>query len=184
MEAGVDSASLSEFIQNKCARKSKDASLQDIDLTNSQIHDLLKMGGKISGGAALKKYLYMDNSADVDVFFDDLNQFVKAHLHVYSNKRIDVCLYRNEPYELFDISSSKISFDGSDFKLDKSCEESLVTGISRICFDSIVDPKATMRRVIKYGQIYQFKFLPEEIALLGSIGQVDNDLINEAMGLT
>ena len=140
------------------------------------------MGGSVSGGAALKSLLQKDDVRDYDVFFPNISSFVKAHLAVYNNPIIDICLYENKPYELFDLGICKCAYSLSGFDVSEECKSSINTGISDIELGAIVHPTATLRRIIKYGTSYKIRFPGSKILILATTDGVDQSIAKEALG--
>lgn len=172
--SGVDRPSLSSFVDRGCRRKSVGASRRPAGETSALVSKLVASGGVVAGGAALRKWLYADVPGDTDVFFNDFPSYVSAHLAAQDDLSIDVCLYRRAPYELFDLGISKCSFGSSEFDLDPSCEEALRTGVSDVALGSVVDARATLRRIAKYGARWGTRFDMSQVLTLCAAWRVDD----------
>jgi hypothetical protein len=135
----------------------------------------------VSGGAALRSYLYLDDARDYDLFFRDMPSFVKAHLAVYDNPLIDVCLYDEKPYELFDLAACKCSYSSAGYDTSPDFDRAMSTGISDIELGAIVHPLATLRRVIKYGEKYNLRFPLQKVILLATTSSGDKAIAARAM---
>ena len=181
IKSGIDKSSLDKFILSGRKRKSLTAKPANQHTTNKQIDKLLVMGGSIAGGATLNSWLFMESNGDYDIFFPNLLTFVKAHLAVYDNSSIDVCLYDLNPCEGFDLGISRCSYSSGGFKVEPECERALKTGVSSIILPNLINCTATLRRVAKYGHRYGIKFKQSEILFAAALGSVDNDVIKEAL---
>lgn len=179
--SGVEREKLDEYITSGRGRKRQDCQAVSTDTTIEQVRELVRLGGSVSGGAALRAWLGLEGSRDYDVFFPDISSFVKAHLATYDNPNIDICLYENQPYELFDLSASKCSYSASGFATDSSFNNAMITGISDIELAAVVHPLSTLRRVIKYGSKYNLKFPFEKVFTLIDTYKVDEDISMAAL---
>lgn len=179
--SGISSKRLNEYIAAGRGRKRQGCAIPVPGVTAKQVRELVRLGGSVAGGAALRAWLNLGEPRDYDVFFSDMPSFVAAHLTVYDNPLIDVCLYENQPYELFDLAASKCSYSSKGFRTDSSFDETMGTGISDIELGAIVHPLATLRRVIKYGSKYDLKFPFSKVLMLATTQGVDKRIAGEAL---
>jgi len=184
ISTGIHQESLDHYIMNGHGRKKKLSTILPEETTKFQLNNLLEMGGCISGGASVRKWLYLDGVKDYDVFFPNIVSFVKGHLAVFDNPIIDVCLYRNTPYELFDITASESSYSNNGFLNSEKFELTMETGMSDINLSTIVDPQSTLRRISKYGKLYGLKFPVQKVMLLAMTPGIDPDIVKESMEYT
>jgi len=181
VSSGVQRSDLDDYINSGRGRKRPNSAPSSFQVTDNQLDGLLAMGGSVAGGAALRSWLYLDEARDFDVFFPNIVSFVKAHLAVYDNPLIDICLYEQTPYELFDLAASKCAYSSSGFSLSSSFEEAMDTGVSDIELEAIVHPLATLRRVIKYGNKYNLKFPRQKILVLATTDSIDKNVVQKAL---
>ena len=181
VSSGVPFEELDSYIRNGCGRKHKNCVIPPQRITEEQLDTLLNMGGRVAGGAAIRKWLYLDEARDFDIFFSDMTAFVKGHLLAFNNPIIDICLYRNEPYELFDIDASKCSYSSSGFVLSYEFKRTMETGISDVELSAIVDPRSSLRRIAKYGESYGLKFPYQKIIMMATTSGIDRKIIDEAL---
>ncbi len=177
--SGVDRRAVDSYIE--CGRGRKHPRISATENTDRQVQELIALGGHVAGGAALRRFMDLDGARDYDVFFADLPSFVSAHLAVYTNPNIDVCLFKSKPFELFDLAASKCSYSSSGFDVDPSFNDAMVSGISDIDLNTIVHPTATLRRVSKYGARYGFGFPVQKLLLLAATSGVDEAIAGLAM---
>jgi hypothetical protein len=183
--SGVNLEALRQFIEAGRGRKHPQAQPLPYQDTFQQTHKLLDAGGHIAGGAAVRawrKESHLDR--DVDIFFNDFAEFVKAHLAAFYNSRIDVCLFKDKPYELFDLDTCCASYNTSKFDIDPACQQAFKTHKSHIRMDCIVHPTATLRRIAKYGSKYSMKFIASEILWLAMVGKVEPNVVKTALQYT
>jgi hypothetical protein len=178
--AGVNPGALQQFIDVGHGRKHPEA--QPLHFIQ-KIRQLLDAGGHIAGGAAIRAWRNQHClDRDVDIFFNDFTQFIRAHLSTFYNSRIDICLFQDKPYELFDLDACCAAYSpASGFDVDPACQQAHETRVSHIRMDCIVHPTATLRRVAKYGQRYAMKFIASEILWLAMVGKVESDIVKEAI---
>jgi hypothetical protein len=125
------------------------------------------MGGSVSGGAALRKWLKISESTrDIDIFFGHYPAWIQATLIAWKIPQIDVCLYEKVPWEGFDLTPSKLAFDRCGFTVSEECEQAIETNVCSIDFDSIIHPIATLGRACKYVDRYGFVLIRSEIEQL------------------
>jgi hypothetical protein len=174
---GVDAEALEEWVLSERTRKApKCAKGQTLD-PEEIVQELVDRGASVAGGAALRARLGMNGSRDVDIFVRGLSSFASALLIAWSYPTVDVCLYRNEPWELFDLAAGMCAWSSSGFSCDPRHEESIKTKVSDIELGAIVHPRATLGRIVKYGQQYGFRF-PASKVMMMAIGCPDG---SEAM---
>lgn len=180
VSGGVNPDALTKYVGDGRGRKSRGAAHRP---SKRIVEELVDRGGHVAGGSALNEWLFMEASgSDVDVFFSDFPSFVAAHLDTYDNLSVEICLFRDRPYELFDLDASKCSRSASGFDVDTACEEALSSGVSSVCLENVVDATATLWRVRKYGSRYGLRFRPEQILFLASAFKVrDPDAVHEAL---
>ena len=179
--SGVSSERLDAYIRNGCGRKARGCVIPSADETSSQVEKLLDAGGSIAGGSAVRKWLFVDGARDYDVFFPDIVSFVNGHLSVFDNPIIDVCLYRETPYELCDLTASECAYSKAGFLTSRDFDIAMETGVADIKLSAIVDPKSTLRRVAKYGELYGLKFPREKILVLATTGNMDREIAQRAL---
>ncbi len=182
--AGVDGTQLTGYISAGRGRKKRGSAEQPIEATEKHVQELVHLGGHVAGGSAFRRWMGLDTSRDFDVFFSDLPSFVKAHLATYDNPLIDVFRFEEKPYELFDLAASKCSYSSAGYDLDPSFVEAMETGVSDIELGAIVHPLATLRRVIKYGIHYGFRFPGSKVIMLATTTGVDKDVATRALQFT
>jgi hypothetical protein len=181
VRSGVDRARLSAFLTQGRRRKAPGARPRPPAETSALVSRLVSSGGVVAGGAALREWLYSDAPGDVDVFFRDFPSYVSAHLEAYGDPRVDVCLYDGSPYELFDLNVSKCALGSDGFDLDPSCEEALRSGVSGISIGAVVDARATLRRVAKYGDRWGLRFDRSHVLTVCSAWAVEDSVALEAL---
>ncbi len=146
------------------------------------VERLTGAGGVISGGHALRKYLFLDPGRDVDVFFNEFPKFVQAVLESRSDPTVDVCLYDSVPYESFDLTPSEVSVSGGgEFSSSDAFDTFSESGRGEIRMDNVFHPVATLRRLVKYGLLYGARFPSEQIAVLAAMWGVRSDVVDRAM---
>lgn len=184
---GVNKLLLDDFISSdRSTKKRIGAKIPSSKIIKSDTLKLLEIGGHIAGGSILKTLLDIPNNKDIDVFFNDFTNFVKAFLATYDNPVLDICFYENKPYELFDFGISKISYSQkTGLDISKSCQIAFVSGVSDIIFENIINPTATLDRIIKYGKKYSIKFDQSQVLFLIATHNIkDEKLIKEALSMT
>jgi hypothetical protein len=181
VSSGISSRQLDGYIGCGRGRKREGCTPPADSATIHQVAELVRLGGSVSGGAALRSWLYLDDARDYDLFFRDMPSFVKAHLAVYDNPLIDVCLYDDKPYELFDLAACKCSYSSAGFDISPDFDQAMSTGISDIELGAIVHPLATLRRIAKYGEKYNLRFPLQKVILLATTSSGDKSVVSRAL---
>ncbi len=180
----VDRTALESYIVSGRGRKHSDASPVPDPLDSPLVRSFFQRGGLVSGGAAVRSWLYSDSpNRDVDVFFGDFASFVSAHLDAYRVSNVDVCLYRSEPWELFDLDASCVALGVDGLSWSSEFDRAFSTGVCGVRMDRIVDPVATLRRVHKYGTSYGLRFRAPEILWLAVASGAPSDVVSQALSV-
>lgn len=166
IEAGVNAQLLDNWLNGPRTHK-KEGSKSSKEALDIVLSCLLNMGGMVSGGAALRKWLKITESTkDIDIFFGHYPAWVQATLIAWKIPQIDVCLYEKLPWEGFDLSPSKLAFNRNEFKISDECRQAIETNTCSIDFDTIIHPVATLGRACKYADRYGFVLVRSEIEKL------------------
>lgn len=184
LDSGVDESALREYIACGRGRKHPLAAPVPDPASSPLVASLLSSGGSISGGHAVRSWTFSTSpDRDVDVFFGDFPSFVSAHLAAYRVKNVDVCLYRHEPWELFDLDASCVSLSRTGFSFAPEFSEAFETGVCGVRMNRIVDPVATLRRIAKYGSSYGLRFRTPEVLWLAVASRAPDDVVRDALAL-
>jgi hypothetical protein len=158
LAGGVGADALEEWVLSGRTRKASGCGSSPAAESEALAQRLVDGGASVSGGAALRARLGMEGSRDVDVFVRGLAPFASALLDAWRDPAVDVCLYREKPWELFDIAAGMCAWSRSGFSCDPRHEEALRTGVSDVELRAVVHPRATLGRVAKYGRLYGLRF--------------------------
>ena len=179
--SGIDQSQLDAFILSGSKRKRSKHPLEPV-AAQSQFHALLVLGGHVAGGAALQKWLFSPNSSDIDIFFNNCIDWVRATLAVHDNPALDICLFDSRPYEGFDLVASQCSYSRYGWDVSPHCEQAFVTKTSNIIRENIIHPIFTLNRVVKYAERYGMKFSRSDLDWLVSRFKVtDLELVSKAI---
>ncbi len=185
VSSGIRKKDLLAYIELGCPRKHPSSimfGLKDLDLIKK---DILKNNGYISGGTAFREHMKLigDEKADLDIFYNSFPDFVQNHLRFLNIKNIDICLFENKPWELFDLECSCCSFSGNGWDNSVGFQEFTESKISDIRLECIVHPKASFQRIIKYGKKYNIKFNGSKLYFMASSKGIPEDIIDEAKNM-
>ncbi len=179
--AGLSEGGLREIARGGGRKKALDAESPGADENVRQTFDLLHLGGSIAGGAALDYVMGTRLSKDIDMFFETLEGYAAAMIRTWRNPHIDVVMAHGKPYGSFDVHASMCSVSLAGAEASPECERAIKTGVSGIELRNVLLPEATLRRVVKYGRVRGFKFLREQVILIGAAGGVGEALVGEAL---
>lgn len=180
VDSGISECYLREFIRLGRPRKISTQEKTQAE-TDRDVATLLDMGGHVAGGRAISEFFGRPSAGDSDVFFNDFATYVRAHLMMLNNPSVDVCLFRDEPWEMFDIAASRCSYSASGFHNSDSFESAFKSGVSSIHMDCIIHPGNTLKRVVKYGSRYNLKFPTPDLIMISVSSKEDCDLVSQAM---
>ena len=158
------------------------------------ISTLLGMGGHISGGSALNMLIRESVGADIlephplvkdfDVFFSDMYDYVRAKIATKCYADIDICLYQQLPYELFDLTITECSYSTNGFSTSSKCDDALASGTTGINYHNLIDPVLTLKRILKYNNKYGIRARSEQILFVAAYYDVtDLNLINQVLAV-
>lgn len=180
---GLNSCVLSAFIKAGCPRKDENATpLGKRGLTAFQ-DQMVEIGGVVSGGSAVRRILGKQGlDRDLDIFFPSIEIFARAHLAALNHSNVDLCLYRNEPWEFFDLEASCCAIGSLGSSYSPGFEKTWKSGVSDIRLSCIVHPLATLRRIDKYGTRYGLKFPGDKMMLMAtSVSASDSVIVGQAL---
>lgn len=178
LKVGTDKSDLDFFLSSDRSRK------LDVDQTPrdtiKKVDQLIKNGGILAGGAALRERLFPGTDGDFDVFYTDLPSFAKATIDTLEYPLIDVCLCEDDPVSSFDLTAPMAFRSSTKTVFSDESEKTIESGLCKIRFDWVFHPVATMGRVIKYGEKYGFRFERSQVASLGLRYGVSDQMMQEA----
>jgi hypothetical protein len=165
LENGFDKSLIDNYLNSEFSKDPKPTNQTTII---SDINMMFTMGGVISGGAALsliKEYPIKD----IDFYFNNELDFVKAYLLTFHNPYIDICWYFDQPHELHDMSIVMCNVHPDErIEITPQAQNALDTGVVDIYPKNIIWPERTAKRIMKYNKKYGVKFKKHQI--LATIG--------------
>lgn len=182
LKSGINQEALDFYIES--GHQLKQPEETSPEKLQTQIDELLDAGGMISGGAALSYIFKQHETKDVDIYFNDDISFMRALLSTRSNPYIDVCFYRNKPYEFHDLAVSRcsVSKDGQD--VSDACQTAMDTRVCGIFPDSVIWPMGTVRRLFKYSKSLGMKYKKEQIISFCVMFRIEGEVIGKLLDLT
>jgi hypothetical protein len=180
LDAGLDRTQLDGFIESGHRLKSERRDISPDELER-EIDRLLDAGGMISGGAALSYIFQQHNTQDIDIYFNNEIEFIRAILSVQDNPLIDICFYIDEPYEFHDLGVTRCSVSRDGQSVSPLCQTAMDTRVCDVIADSVIWPRGTARRIIKYAIILDMKFKADQIISLGNVFKLGDRTIQELL---
>jgi hypothetical protein len=174
VESGVNLTYLGELIQSHSNKSNNPAIVNDSEFLDD-INYLFSLGGIISGGAAVAYATDRFKTKDIDFYFNDDLSYLRACLHVWKNKSIDVCYYRDFPHELHDMGVVMANLRSDGLEITPECHDSFSTGVSKLFIKSVVFPDRTVKRMMKYNDRLGVKFLTSEVLAFCAIYKIDSE---------
>ena len=141
----------------------------------SDIDQLFELGGIISGGAALSYITKAFISKDIDFYFNDEVNYLKAQVLTVNNPLIDVNFFIDEPHELHDIGIVMCNLTKDGPQIMKPCKSALETRISNLYPLSVIYPDRTVKRMYKYNKRLGTKFRLHEVITFCALYNIDFD---------
>lgn len=133
------------------------------------IEELFEHGGALSGGAAVALFFRYDFSKDLDFFFkNDKYKAIKEEYGKYPF--LDICLYKNQPYESFDLDITQCYVDpNGDFYFSEKAKKAYESKTCGLIRKNVVYPGATLRRLQSYAGKYNLEVNLEDLEFLRSL---------------
>ncbi len=178
IESGVPKSELDEYIR-KISRKVTRDEYMAVRTMYDQEHlydlavEMLGRGFAICGGIAVSMaFGGRSFIKDLDVFVKDEVTFFKEHLK-YVGTNVDICLYENEPWEMFDLDICCVAIWDGRVEVTDQARKAYDSKVCHINIDKMRDADRTLKRCIKYNARYDVKFPVSELLILMSFALED-----------